>query len=166
MGSREVTMIAGKARIRRAREKDVPVLVELSFALFQEDAGQRDPPMKFDWPREEGEVYYAGIIVGHGSVCIVAELCGNVVGYLTGYVREMTHLRPVELAELESMFVRKEHRNHGVGRQLVNSFLEWCKEKGAQRVSVSAYVSNERAIDFYMGQGFEPRSLTLELGPF
>ncbi len=76
----------------------------------------------------------------------------------------MTRLRPVELAELESMFVRKEHRNHGVGRQLVSSFLEWCKEKGAQRVSVSAYASNERAIDFYMGQGFEPRSLTLESG--
>ncbi len=80
MISRDVTMFAGQARIRRATETDVPVLVELSSALFQEDAGQRDPLMNLDWPREEGEAYYAGMIAGHCSVCIVAELCGNVVG--------------------------------------------------------------------------------------
>ena len=48
-------MIAGEVSIRRADEKDVSEIVELSYALFQEDAGQRDPWMNLNWPREEGD---------------------------------------------------------------------------------------------------------------
>ena len=36
MGQVEIT-------IRRAGEKDVPTIVELNYALFQEDAERRDP---------------------------------------------------------------------------------------------------------------------------
>jgi ribosomal protein S18 acetylase RimI-like enzyme len=157
-------MSAERVTIRRASEADLHAVVKLSCALFQEDAGQRDPSMNLDWPKEEGETYYAGLIAGHGSVCIVAELSGNVVGYLTGYVRKMTRLRPMRLAELESMFVQNEFRGRDVGRQLVNSFLDWCREKGAQRVGVSAYVANDGAVAFYIALGFEPQRLTLELG--
>ena len=47
---------------------------------------------------------------------------------------------------------------------LVNGFLEWCRTRGAQRVSVTAYSGNAGATAFYTGLGFEPRNLTLELG--
>jgi GNAT superfamily N-acetyltransferase len=159
-----MVMQKGEVRVRKAERADMQSVVELSFALFQEDAGQRDPFVNLDWPRQEGEEYYAGIASGHHSVCFVAEVDGSVVGFLTGYVEKMTSLRPVPMAELESMFVRKSFRGQRIGTQLVDSFLAWCREKGTQRVSVTAYSANSRAIEFYKGLGFEPRNLTLEVG--
>ena len=48
--------------------------------------------------------------------------------------------------------------------ELANQFLKWAREKGAERVSVTAYAANERAIAFYERLGFEPRNLSLEMG--
>lgn len=149
---------------RKASKADLRSIVALSSALFQEDAGHRDPFMNLRWPEEEGEEYYAGIISGLDSVCLVVEVGGSIAGFLTGYLHERTSLRPVALAEMESMFVIQEFRGQGVGTHLVNSFLKWCQTRGAQRVSVTAYSDNAGAIAFYNALGFEPRNLTLEQG--
>jgi GNAT superfamily N-acetyltransferase len=151
-------------QIREAKKWDVEPIVELSVALFREDAGQRDPFMNLDWPREEGAAYYARFLSGGDRVCFVAEADGWLVGFLTGYAEEPTNLRPVRVAELESMFVRRAFRNQGVGARLVDHFVDWCQEKGAQRMSVTAYSTNLGAIEFYRGLDFEPRNLTLEMG--
>lgn len=150
--------------IRRAGEADVPIIVELNYALFQEDARQRDPFMNLNWPREEGQEYFTKLLKNEKSLGLLAERNGEVIGYLVGYLMRSSRLRPVKLAELESMYVREEYRSQGVGRQLVERFLEWIREQGGERVSVTAYAANERAIAFYRKMGFAPKSLTLELG--
>ena len=150
--------------IRQTGTDDVADIVELSSALFREDAGQRDPFMNLDWPAEEGERYFAGLVGGDGSVCLLAGLAEKTVGYLAGRVEERTTLRPVRVAELESMYVREGHRELGVGARLVEGFLEWAGSRGAERASVAAYAANERAIRFYQRSGFRPRSVTLERG--
>jgi len=149
--------------IRRADEKDVPTIVELNYALFQEDARQRDPFMNLNWPHEEGHEYFTKLLKSEKSLGLLAEVNAEAVGYLIGYMRRSSSLRPVRLAELESMYVREEYRSQGVGRQLVERFLEWVKERGGERVSVTAYAANERAIAFYSKMGFTPKSLTLEV---
>ncbi len=136
-----------EVRVRRAGEGDVPEVVGLSAALFREDAGQRDPSMNLDWPAEEGRGYFAGL---------------EAVGYLAGRLRDADTLRPVGVAELESMYVREGSRDSGVGARLVEEFLGWARERGAERASVTAYAANERAIRFYERLGFAARSLSLE----
>ncbi len=157
-------MANSRVRVRAATEADVEAIVELSSMLFQEDGGRRDPWMNVDWPRQEGAEYYLGHIAGEDSVCLLAEAGGRAVGFLTGYVREWSSLRPVELAELESMFVMPAYRDEGIGQDLVNEFVAWCRGKGAKRVSVTAYWANEGARRFYRRLGFEPRNVTLEWG--
>lgn len=152
-----------RVRIRKATEGDVKAIVNLSAALFQEDAGQRDPPMNLNWPWEEGTKYYTDITLGQDSVCFVAELDGLVIGFLTGYMRKPDSMRPLRLAELESMFVAAQCRGQGTGTRLARAFLAWCQERGGQRVSVTAYAANVEAIKFYNRLGFQPRNLTLEL---
>ncbi len=157
-------MAAREVSIRRAKEKDISEIVELSYALFQEDAGQRDPFMNLNWPREGGDEHFSRLVSGDHSVCFLAEMDGEIVGYLVGYAMDATSLRPVKLAELESMFVRKEFRSQGVGGALANEFTKWSKQEGAQRISVTAYAANVGAVEFYKRLGFEPRNLSLELG--
>jgi GNAT superfamily N-acetyltransferase len=48
--------------------------------------------------------------------------------------------------------------------KLVNHFIIWARERGVERMAVSAYAANKRAIAFYQTLGFTPKSLSLELG--
>jgi ribosomal protein S18 acetylase RimI-like enzyme len=150
--------------IRKATLADIDVIVELSAALFLEDAGQRDPFMDLEWPHKEGRQYYSGIVTGANSLCLVSEVDAKLVGFLTGYIRRDSNMRPVRVAELESMFVSQAYRKLSAGQRLAKGFLDWCRGKGARRVSVTAYWANEGAIGFYKSLGFEPRELTLEVG--
>lgn len=149
-------------RIREAEHDDLEVIVALNHALFQEDAGQRDPYMNLNWAQEEGHAYFARHLGSETSHCLVAEQPGEVVGYLVGYTRQASSLRIAAEAELESMFVRGAFRGHGAGAQLIDAFLAWCREREIQRVAVTAYAANEGAIRFYQRAGFRPANLTLK----
>lgn len=149
-------------RIREAEHDDLEVIVALNHALFQEDAGQRDPYMNLNWAQEEGHAHFARHLGSETSHCLVVEQPGDVVGYLVGYTRGASSLRIAPEAELESMFVRGAFRGHGAGAQLIDAFLVWCREREIQRVAVTAYAANEGAIRFYRRAGFRPANLTLK----
>jgi GNAT superfamily N-acetyltransferase len=151
-------------RIRKAGPSDVPTIVELSYALSREDAESRDPTMNLEWALQEGKGYFADLLAQDAAACWLAESVPdkNAVGYLAARLREGDSLRPVRVATLESMYVRGELRGLRVGAWLVERFLSWARERGAQRASVTAYAANTGAIRFYKRQGFSPRNLSLE----
>lgn len=157
-------MTKNQFEIREATIEDIDEIVALNYALFQEDAGQRDPFMNLNWPKENGQAHFSRHIAGEHSICFLAEIEGEVVGYLVGYLENKSELRPVQVAELESMFIQSEYRGLSVGTDLVNQFLKWALKEGAERISVTAYAANEKAIRFYKGLGFLPKSLSLERG--
>lgn len=148
--------------VRSAQSSDVEEIVRLSGALFREDSGTRDPYTNSDWARQEGEGYFSNHVASDQSFTAVVEVDGTIIGYLVGYLRQPHSVRPVRIAELESMFVIPSERNSGLGQQLVEAFLSWSRERNAQRVSVTAFASNAGAIRFYQRCGFEPHNLTLE----
>jgi ribosomal protein S18 acetylase RimI-like enzyme len=151
-------------RIRSAEPDDITTLVRLNSALFDEDAGQRDPCMNLNWPNEQGDEHFTERVIDDYSRCLLAETTDHVIGYLAGYVREQIELRPVQVTELESMYVEEDYRSRGIGTTLTTDFLRWTSTQGATRVSVSAFVANDHAIEFYRQLGFEPKTLSLEAG--
>jgi hypothetical protein len=48
-------MTSKEVVIRKGEIADLNHLVALNYALFQEDAGQRDPLMNLNWPRAQGK---------------------------------------------------------------------------------------------------------------
>jgi ribosomal protein S18 acetylase RimI-like enzyme len=150
--------------IRAATIDDVAAIVSMNTLLFREDAGQRDPFMDLDWPKKEGEEYFRSLLSRPNTRCFIAEYGGEAVGYLIGFVRERDTLRPIVIAELQSMYVNRRHRDHGIGARLAQEFFAWCAERGVERVSVTAYASNDGAIRFYRRMGFQDKELTLEHG--
>jgi GNAT superfamily N-acetyltransferase len=156
-------MTTPNIEIRQATPADLPTIVDLNYALFQEDAGQRDPSLNLEWARQHGHEYFAKLIAGANSVCFVAEVGSDVAGYLVGYTKEPSDIRPLKTAELESMFVREAARSQGVGARLISDFVDWARGRGAQSVSVTAYYANQRAIAFYQRAGFTPLHLSLKL---
>ena len=62
------------------------------------------------------------------------------------------------------MYVEARYRNRGVGSSaLVAEFRSWAERQRAERISVTAYASNEAAIRFYARLGFLPKRTTLEM---
>lgn len=149
--------------VREARMDEVGEVVGLSAALFREDAGSRDASVNPGWPAEEGWEHFAGFVASESRLCLISGSGEEIVGYLAGYVKDGSTLRLVKVAELESMYVREEYRGRGVGAKLVGEFLEWAGDRGVERVSVTAYAANERAIRFYRREGFWEKSVSLEM---
>ncbi len=158
MGSR----FGGDVIVREAETGDTVGIVELSAALFREDAGSRDPSTNLGWPEEEGHEYFSALVADGDYVCLLAESGGERVGYLAGRIKKGDALRPVKAAELESMYVREGFRSCGFGAGLAGEFFRSAAEKGAERVSVTAHAANGRAIKFYESLGFRPMRVSLE----
>lgn len=147
--------------VRTATEKDIPNLVECATALFAEDAGSRDSAINTSWPSEYGPDRFATGLSDPGRLILTADIQGeSAVAYLTGSLAGASPMTNVPIATLTAMWVRPDLRGSGAGAQLVDRFLAWAKESGAERAEVTAYVANERARRFYARHGFTDHSVT------
>jgi GNAT superfamily N-acetyltransferase len=149
-------------RLRAAQGRDIEAIVGMNHALFQEDSGTRDPFTNQERARQEGADYFSSHVTSDRSLVLVAESGGEPVGYLIGYLRHPQSVRPVTIAELESMFVAQGERSRGVGLQLIDAFVPWSQNRDVARMSVTAFASNDAAIRFYERCGFEPHTVALE----
>jgi GNAT superfamily N-acetyltransferase len=59
------------------------------------------------------------------------------------------------------MRVAPDRRRTGVGTALVDAFLAWARERGANEMTVQAYAQNDSALAFYRARGFQPFEVTL-----
>ncbi len=150
-------------KIGTAGSRDIGALVRLRSALFAEDAGSRDPFTDVGWPGVHGWDHFRSLISQNDACCFLARSGRAPVGYLAGYVGEPTEIRPVRIAELQSMYVEAGCRGRRVGSALVDAFLAWANDRMAGRVSVTAYASNSAALRFSTRVGFRRKSTTLEM---
>lgn len=80
---------------------------------------------------------------------VVVERGGEVLAFVAGIVSAPKKGRVLMLA------VRTGHRNRGIGRSLMETFMERCKARGLHSVELEVRKSNEGAIRFYQNLGFE-----------
>jgi RimJ/RimL family protein N-acetyltransferase len=57
------------------------------------------------------------------------------------------------------MGILKESREQGIGRQLILTTLERARQSGFERVELTVYASNQRAIRLYESIGFVPEGI-------
>ena len=61
------------------------------------------------------------------------------------------------------MFIKDNLRGYGIGKRLINSFKDYCKENNIDNLIVTASSKNSNAINFYKRNGFEDFNLTLTM---
>jgi diamine N-acetyltransferase len=67
--------------------------------------------------------------------------------------------------EIDSLFVKKNHRGRGVGRHLVEAAIAWMRSLGADDIAVTVAIGNEDALKFYRRFGLAPRLVLLSRLP-
>lgn len=148
--------------IRRAVLDDLPEIQKMSVELTESD-------MRFDralvntWPYgKDGIAYLKKRIRGRKGICFLVVDGEGVVGYACGGILPVQKWRPVKRSELDNLYVRESYRGQGVGKQLLQEFIQWSKEQEVERVMLIAVASNDPALAFYTKQGFFTEHVMLE----
>ncbi|MDI6820277.1 MAG: ribosomal protein S18-alanine N-acetyltransferase [Candidatus Hodarchaeaceae archaeon] len=87
----------------------------------------------------------------HPDGFLVAELDGEVVGYIIGVIRWGASGHILAIA------VDPPYRRRGIGSALIVNMLDRLKAKGAKGVRLEVRKSNFAARQFYLGLGFNER---------
>ena len=106
--------------------------------------------MSYPPQRSALDIWYPTIIDRQDNDLLVAELQGEVTGYVLATTTP-TLFANGPITELLELFVKPAHRNLGIGRRLVQAVLENAKYAGAREVAVPT----RRAADFYLKLGFQ-----------
>jgi GNAT superfamily N-acetyltransferase len=153
-----------KLRIRSGDLRDLGDIQELNHRMCIKEHREYDETINKDYPIQPmGKAYFRGKILGKDSCSLVATYENKTVGYLVGSITAPEDYRTVgRMAELENMFVLDEHRSLGIGKRLVDTFIDWCKSKDVEIIKAVATAQNIRAIEFYQREGMEQKAVILE----
>ena len=93
----------------------------------------------------------------------VAEAEDRAFGFVYAELKEAGHCP----AKINALFVHAGERSRGAGQALLDMALDWCREHGANEVSLDCIWSNDLARRFYERRRFRPLLVTyvLQLEP-
>ena len=149
--------------IRKASVSDLSVLQQMSAELIDSDNRFNEARMLREWSLgEEGKKYLLRRIRGKKGICLVAEVEGNIVGYITGGESEIQKWRPFRRIEIDNLFVRQSYRNQRIGSILMDAFITWAKSRGIEKVFLHVMAGNQESIRFYENKFFKKFNFVLE----
>jgi len=150
--------------IRLATLSDLEKIKELNHKLFIKEHRDFDNTLDCDWSfTDRATDYFSGRIEGKNGCAFVAEVEGEVVGYLVGGLgRNPTRQLNGSLGELENIFVEEDFRDQGLGKKLVEAFDRWCQDNQVTRVKVVVSAGNTKGLSFYKREGFFDWEVVLE----
>ncbi len=128
-------------RIREAKMDDGPALTRLSNQLgYPIDLANIEKNIDAIQKEKEG-------------IVLVADSHETVAGWI--YVSRKISLESGWIWEIYGMVVDEAYRNKGIGHQLLQAAIAWCRKKGAKSLRVRSNIKRKDAHRFYEEQGFQ-----------
>jgi ribosomal protein S18 acetylase RimI-like enzyme len=143
--------------IRRATRGDLPTLGRLGAMLMR--AHYAFDPQRFLPPGDDPESGYAWFLgtqlQGEDVAVFVAEQDGAVVGYVYAGMEPLSwkELRD-EAGFIHDIVVDERARRTGVARRLLETAIDWLRERGARRVMLWTAQPNIGAQRLFEALGF------------
>ncbi|MBK7928625.1 MAG: GNAT family N-acetyltransferase [Bryobacterales bacterium] len=142
-------MSSAAVRIVAASEHDVPIILEMIRALADYE--------KLAHEVEASEERLRATLFGKQpaaevSLAYVGDVCAGFAVYFPTYSTFLA--RPGMY--LEDLYVKPEHRGHGIGFALLRHLAGLCRERGYGRLEWSVLNWNEPSIQFYKRLGAVP----------
>lgn len=134
----------GDYQIRACDRDDIPAVIDINMKTL---------------PEHYSDYFYYEILAEFPETFLVAELGGELVGYVMCRVEYgFSHLRRLALSRkghVVSVAVKVEHRRKGVGSSLMLASHEALEKKSAAECYLEVRVSNEQAAKLYERLGYK-----------
>lgn len=134
--------------LRTARESDLPALLSLAVAFYEEDG--------FTTPEGELRANLATLVTSSAARVAVSEDAGRVVAF--AITTTSFGLESGLIAELEDLYVAPEARRRGVANRLIEDSRRWAEERGCSLLEVVIAPNGNdvgHLLDFYGKRGFQ-----------
>jgi len=153
----------GKLIIRAADKKDLNAILLLMKKLHKNETEKYGNVLSLDWVSLYGKKIVGESVADDKNFITVAESGGKIIAFLRGslYFDEMMW-KVGKGAEIYEIFIEEKFRNQRIGALLMEVFLDWCKTKKIDYVSINVAARNAEAIKFYEKFGFKSNQIVLE----
>lgn len=142
-------------RIRHAAAEDFPTVKILWDALY---AHQREHGMRLSVPADGFEAWQASMtpLLGRFATVVLAEdEQGEGAGFISCRLRTLPpYFGAQVVGAIGEVYVRDDCRGTGLGRQMLDATIEWCRAQGVMRVELQVLAGNPEAVRFYRGLGW------------
>jgi ribosomal protein S18 acetylase RimI-like enzyme len=149
--------------------KSHPVYVETAAALIRsarkEDLDAISMIYMSNWnlPRPQLKHLLDRYLSLFSPAFLVAQIENEIVGYVFCYIMpKRARLKITTRACIYSIAVTKEHRNHGIGKALMQLVLGTLTSMGVSDVDLLVDCENVPAVRMYTRLGFEPKEMVDE----
>ena len=136
-------------RLRLLREEDIPAIIAIDHAI----SGRAKPEY---WRHKLTPYlleYTPDADSDAGFLARVAEIDGEVVGFMIGDIRKWEFGQPSS-AWITALGVNPNHEGRGVARRLLAEMLNYLREKGFQEVRTIVEWSDGDLLKFFHSMGF------------
>jgi len=100
----------------------------------------------------------------HEWIGFVAEEDQKVVGFIVGKINDKPHKVLSKQGYIEEFFVTGGKRGKGIGTMLFNKIVEEFKRHNCNFLGIDAYITNEKALEYYRKLGFQDRVIEMVKG--
>jgi len=142
--------------IRDACDKDVQGFIDCYSRVWRSFLGILPEQWVEDVIKESGQPSFQenirSPIANPDRILLVAEKDGEIVGHAQGRVNRGGY------SWLGFMGVSPDHRRQGIGRALLNGFIEESRTSGCTKVSLNTAPCLKPAVKLYADMGFIPES--------
>lgn len=143
--------------IRKAQERDASVLAAVSIEVWLHTY-LRDgvSPLFADYALSEFTAQKFRSVINDSNMAIwVSENGTGIDGFVTVCSTATPPLAECSQLEIMTLYVRPRHQSGGRGDALLQRALNHCSEIGGGSAWLKVNAENNRAIDFYLGRGFD-----------
>lgn len=128
-------------------------LIDLMQAADIETKFLAREPGEFNFTLEQEREFVKNNINDENSLFLIAEINGKIIGNCSvgGVINNKRFLHRAAMG----IVVIKDYWNRGVGKNLMQECIKWCKEKGVEQLELEVVTQNNRAISMYQNLGFE-----------
>lgn len=144
--------------IRRAEARDRQAMISLMGALHDSEAALESNRAKGEVSAESHLIHVLGEMERLGGDCLVAEVAGQVEGFLVYTIEEDpgTFVKPERRRHglLWDISVSADMRGRGIGRQLVEAAEAALKSQGIAEMRLYVLAANKRAQALYRELGY------------
>ncbi|QXI40669.1 GNAT family N-acetyltransferase [Pseudomonas xantholysinigenes] len=144
--------------LRKALPQDALCLAALGLQVFLETYATQG--MRDAIAQQALDVFSVAslskLIEKPGTFIIVAQIDHHLVGFAqVAMNRPHERVPQAHAAELQRLYLQARFTGLGIGKRLLEAAEQHAARNGATRLWATVWAENQRALDFYLSQGYE-----------